>query len=25
LIQLKGGLWCECHLQWMEIDKKKND
>jgi len=25
VIQFKGDLWCECHLQWMEIDKKDND
>jgi hypothetical protein len=25
VIQFKGDLWCECHLQWMEIDKKGKD
>jgi uncharacterized protein (DUF2237 family) len=25
MIQLKGDLWCECHLRWMETLKKGND
>jgi hypothetical protein len=25
MMQLKKDLWCECHLQWMEINKKGND
>jgi hypothetical protein len=25
MIWLKWDLWCECYLQWMEINKRKND
>jgi len=25
MIQLKGDLRCECHLQWVEVDNRGND